>query len=147
MTAPQPSQPSGGYVTLPGALLSVPEPEPCFPMRHSDWKRIRRRIAELANPLPWAGSLGWTCIGVAIGALLAVMPWSGARSQMTTTAKNHYAWVTPVIVVVGTAAVVVAIIAFVFHRAWGKLEERHVGQVGEDMDAIYAPHKLVDENP
>lgn len=128
------------YVSLPGSKLAVPEPEDCFPMSHSDWRRIRARVAGIRNPLPWATNMGWVCIGIVATAALAYMPWVGARSALDAKAKVHYAWVSPAILAAGAAALALAVISFTMGAAWKRREREDVRQVLADMDGIYTPH-------
>ena len=112
-------------------------------MSHKDWLRIRRRIEHMTNPIAWAGNLAWTCVGIAIGAVFAFVPWLAAHSEMSDANKAAFAWVTPAMIAVFAASAILAAMGFLFDRAWRSHAKHDAALVIDDMDAVYEPHGRV----
>ena len=109
-------------------------------MRHSGWARIRARVKAMTDPLPYLGQVGWACVGIAVSAFLALIPWTAAYSQLPPRAQVHYAWISPLLAVTGIFTVVVAIFCLVVNRRMRQREAVTVTSVLTEMDAIYEPH-------
>jgi len=113
-------------------------------MRHSDWLRLRERVEAVASPQNWAAQVGWGSVGVAATALLGLLPWVAASSQLPQAAKNHYAWITPLLAVLGIATLALAVICWAFSRTLRVMEKQSIKIICADMDAIYEPHRRTD---
>jgi hypothetical protein len=111
--------------------------EDWFALRHADWQRIRGRVAELTNPLPYIGQVGWASVGIGGGAFLALLPWTAAYSQLLGHAQNHYAWITPALTIIGVAAFVVAGMCLFANRKIRERDRATVASVLSDMDNVY----------
>lgn len=98
-------------------------------------------VAELANPIPWANSLGWTCVGIAPSAFLAWLAWIAGYALLPSSAQLRFAWVGPTMFVSGVAAVVVALLALVMNVSVRRAEKRSVKHVLEYMDDIHKLHE------
>src|SRR2546425_3601239 len=112
-----------------------------FPVRHRDWNRIRRRVTQLANPLPNALLVAWICVGIAATALLAWIPWIASYQQLSSDSQLRFAWVTPLMLSVGGAALVLAVIMFWINGRIGQVTQTGVAQLLEDLDDVYGPHQ------
>ncbi len=128
-----------------GTIKYPVRPEDWFALRHSDWKRIRRRVENLTDPLPYIGQVGWASVGIGSGALLALLPWTAAYSQLPTPSHNHYAWITPTLMILGVAAFVVAALCLFANRQMRNRDKTTVSSVLSDMDDVYQQHKQQDE--
>src|SRR5258706_14626801 len=82
-----------------------------FPVPFREWDRIRALIAALPGPERVAANLAWSCVAVVASAVLALITWAPAYRQLDDKAKLEFAWVTPTLVVIGVACVVVASLA------------------------------------
>ncbi len=122
---------------LPGAKLSVGPAEEMFPVRQRDWKRIRNRVGKLANPIPGALTVAWACVGVAITAILAWLPWVASYSQLSQDARLQFAWVSPSMVALAFAALLLGIAMFWVNRKIRDLTQTNAAQIVEDMDDIF----------
>jgi len=125
-----------------GSSLKVSETEmdlPTFPVLVRDWSRIRRRVADLANPISWARDLAWSCVSLGAGCLLALIPWLPAYKALGTGSQLEFAWVSPGLVIAGVACAVVATICFVLHSRVDRVIRRDVSHVLEEMDEIQPP--------
>src|SRR5947209_10485373 len=102
--------------TGPGDRLTLGEQQKAFMVRHSDWRMIRKRVADIENSIPWLSALGWACVGVIPSTILSLVAWIPAYIQMPATQRENFAWVTPVMVVVGIACLVVALFCYLTNR-------------------------------
>jgi hypothetical protein len=118
-----------------GTIPYPVDPEAWFPLRHTDWARIRSRVQSLENPTPYIGQLGWACVGIGSGALLALIPWTAADSQLPAHAQDHYAWITPLLAVVGIASFAIASICLYLNIQIRQQRRTSVAQLLDEMDA------------
>lgn len=138
---------SGGHIRTNdeiGVIKYPVRPEDWFAFRHADWNRLYRRVKSLANPLPYIGQVGWACVGIGAGALVALLPWIPADAQLPTAAHNHYAWMTPALFILGVASFVVAAACLYANKIMHDRDATTVKEVLEDMDACYAQHKTTE---
>ena len=141
MTPQQPQTGRPVTTEMPAGLLRYSsEPEEWFPMRRADWKRIRTRAGALADPLPYLGQIGWTCVGIGASALLALAPWVPAYSQLPAKAHPSYAWVTPLLACIGVFSAIVAVFCMVVNRTMRQREAVTLSSVLSDMDECYTPY-------
>jgi hypothetical protein len=112
---------------------------PTFPMPIRDWDRIHRRVSDLANPIPWARDLAWSCVTLCGASLLALIPWLAVYRALDRDSKLTFAWVTPALAIGAVACAVIAIISFVQHSKVDHMTRRDVGHVIEEMDEIRKP--------
>lgn len=68
-----------------------------FPVNFKDWDRIHDLVKALPGPERVAGHLAWAMLETAIGAGLALVPWTAAYDTLTDQNKLRFAWVTPVL--------------------------------------------------
>jgi len=120
-----------------GTISYPVSPDDWFPLRHADWARLHRRVENLAEPVPYLGQLGWACVGFGGSALLALIPWIAADSQLLARAHDQYAWVTPALAIFGIASFVVAAFCLFINRRIRRPLRATVAQVLEDMDSCY----------
>lgn len=131
-----------GGIHLPADELTVPsQPEQRFPIRHSDWHQLRRKLARIKNPAPGLAAVAWTSIGVAAGAGVAYLPWTAAYAELPARAQLRYAYISPTLVVVAIATIILAIALFVVNRTVKQVNVISVDNILEDMEDIYAPYK------
>src|SRR5436190_40283 len=109
-----PTQQGPASFTVPGNMRVAPTPdEDCFLMPRRHWRRLRRRIGGLTDPISFAMNLGWTAVGVCLSGCIGLLPWMPAYAQLPPDAKLEFAWVTPALVSVAASSLVVAVVAFV----------------------------------
>jgi hypothetical protein len=131
------------FISMPSAQLTIPsEADKLFPIRHSDWQRLRKRLAQSIITAPYFASLGWACIGVSASAILAYFPWAAAASQLSASARDHYAYISPLLVMAAIFSFAVAMVCWVANRNTKKMQTVSTQDVLEEMDAIYEPHRL-----
>jgi hypothetical protein len=94
--------------TLPGVIRYPDQPEEYIPIREADWKRLRTLVQNLVHPLPYLGQIGWASVGVASSTVLTLIPWLAAYSQLPSRGQLHYAWVSPLLVIVSVAFTIIA---------------------------------------
>ena len=111
-------------------------------IRHRDWQFIYRRVEEIKNPIPWASSVAWACVGVAPSALLSFLGWLAAYDVLPPSQQTRLAWVAPAIAALGIFAVALCIICFVMDREVEGIRQRDKTRVLEEMDHFYEPHRL-----
>lgn len=138
MTQPGEQQQSQAGISLPAAKLTVREEE-ALPIYRRDWERIRRCVQAISQPQRHALNLAWSMVGVAGAAVLAWVPWQAARSQLPAAAQLKYAWVTPALLAAVAAAIVIALLGFVFARGQSEQTRIDVADVLADMDSIHPP--------
>lgn len=124
-------------LSLPGAVLQVPKPEVSFPMRVSDWKRMRAKVESLRTKRRDWAALAWAAIGLAAGAGLGLIAWLPASATLTDAQRAGFAWITPTLIVVGLACIVIAILAFLSASDFAKAERATALELAEEMDAIF----------
>jgi hypothetical protein len=130
-----------GDILLPGPQLTVSAVrETQFPVRHADWLRLRRMIARLADPLPNIANIAWACVGISSGAFFAYFPWAAADSQLPIKAQQHYSYISPMLIVIAVAGVLIAMFILFTRKKMAKLGSMAVEDVLADMDSIYQPY-------
>lgn len=134
-------QPKAEDIPLPAPRLTVPSvPEKQFPIRHTDWLHLRRKIANLSDPPTNLANLGWSCAGIAASAMSSYFPWVAADSQLPIRAQQHYAYIAPLLLIISVASSVLAIFSFFVNSKMVKMRTASVKDVLADMDSIYKPH-------
>src|SRR5687768_18422845 len=85
--------------------LSLPsrEAEERMPIRRSEWHRLRKQAENLTHPVPNASHWVAFSLGVAITAFFAWVPWRAVYDNLTDAEQLRWAWVSPLMVVVGVA--------------------------------------------
>lgn len=114
--------------------------ERTFPVQHRDWLEIRQKVVSLAEPMPYLASVGWTCVGITISALLVLFAWQFVNTALPSKAQMHYTFITPLLIITAIAGAL--IVAFTF-TVWRQVRIRitTVQTVVDEIDAIYRPHK------
>jgi hypothetical protein len=141
MAAPPPLGPPS-VLQPQQSTLTIPETKVAFPTFHTvirEWIRLRRDVSNLANPIPWARDLGWSCVSLTAGFLLVLIPWVPAYNQLNSDGRATFAWVTPALGIGAIAAAVVATISFVMHARVEGVVHQDVKDVLEDMDQMHPP--------
>jgi hypothetical protein len=133
--------PEPGRIQLPGGELTVSSaPEQHFPIRHSDWRQLCRKLERIKNPAPSLAAVAWTSVGIAIGAIVAYLPWTAAYSELPAKAQLHYSFISPLLVILAIATAVLAVILFIVNASIKKVNVVSIDDVLEDMNNIYAPY-------
>jgi hypothetical protein len=117
-----------------------PVREKQFPIRHDDWLQLRKKVARLKEPVPYLASVGWTCVGIMVAALLALLVWPSIDSELPAKAHIHYTFITPLLAIGAVASAVIAIFAFVVGHQTKQIRIIMVDNVLIDMDNIYEPY-------
>jgi len=112
-----------------------------FPVMFRDWDRIRALVAALPGPERIASNLAWSCVAVAASAGLALITWPPAYRVLDDKAKLEFAWVTPTLVAIAAACVVIAGISFWFDNHVKRDVLRSSTHICEDMDAIASRYR------
>jgi hypothetical protein len=122
-------------------VLTIGEKQECFMIRHRDWNHVYDRVSEIQNPIPWATSVAFTCIGIAVSALLAVFTWLPAYQALPASERTSFAWVTPALVITTAGMALLALGLFMADRQVRTVIARDKTHVLEDMDHIYDPFR------
>src|SRR5260370_21763817 len=131
------------FLPMPAGMLTIPaEADKLFPMRHNDWLRLCKRIAQAKRHASYFGSLAWASIGISASAIIAYFPWVAAASQLPTTAQTKYAYVSPLLIVTAIAAAIVALVCFLANHNTKQEQIVSIGSILEEITEIYEPHKL-----
>jgi hypothetical protein len=117
-------------------------PEVCFPMSHREWKRLRKRIGEMTDPLDNAENLASICVGVVVGSALQLITWVPAYWQLPPSSQPGFAWVAPLFLVLALAAGVLAKYLYGVEARVQKISKRDAAVIAEDMDAMYERYML-----
>jgi lysylphosphatidylglycerol synthetase-like protein (DUF2156 family) len=129
-------------ILLPAPQLSVPATrEIQFPVRQADWVRLRRMIARLSDPLPSLAGAGWACVGTAASAIIAYFPWVAAYSQLPFKARQHYSYISPLLVAIAVSCALIAVFIFFASKQVAKVKAASVEDILADMDSIYEPQR------
>lgn len=131
----------------PSALTVQAVPQKQFPVQHSDWLKIRRRVANLKEPVPYLASVGWTCVGITTAASLALLPWFSVDSALPAKVRAHYTYMTPLLIMIAIAGAVIAIFTFVVGHKIRQMRVTMIENVLVDMDAIYEPYRHAQSGP
>lgn len=130
------------FVHMPAPRLSVPqEPEHMFPVRHTDWVRIRARIAKVSDPRPILNNVAWTVFGVAVSTALAIPPWLAAYDDLAADVRRQYFWVTVVLVAAAICTLLIAVVCWITSRLLRRAAEVTIESITEEMDTVYLPHR------
>jgi len=132
------------FVPLPPGQLTVPaNADMSFPVRGNDWKRIQLHVASLKPRMPGLSSAAWAFFGIGVSALLGLITWSPAEAQLVATSKAEFAFVSPLLGVIGIATLVVALAFFLVDHQLRKDVGRSAVEIVEEMEEIYRPFKDV----
>ena len=99
-------------------------------------RHLKRRVEDLANPLPYLGQLGWASVSIASGSLLALIPWLGAYSQLPQLAQLHYAWISPLLWSISGAFTLIAASSFIAHLRVRRHNVVTVDSVVEEFNEV-----------
>ena len=139
---PEESKPQ--FIPMPSAQLTISaEADKLFPVRHNEWQRLCRRVAQSANHAPYFASLGWACVGISASSILAYFPWVAAASQLPESARSQYAYISPLLIVAAIASFVVALVCWLANHNAKQMRQVSVKEILEEMEAIYEPYKPV----
>jgi len=134
-TTPSPPSPS-----LPSDPDKLRQRERAFPVQDRDWLKLRQKVANLKEPVPYIASVGWTCIGITAGSLLGLLAWIPVNSALPIKARMHYTFMTPLLVITAVAGTVIVTFTFVVGHQIKQIHVTTVENVLADMDAIYEPY-------
>jgi hypothetical protein len=129
--------PSSGPSGDPGKLR---QRERTFPVQHYDWLKLRQNVANLKEPIPYLASVGWSCLGLTVGALLGLLGWLPVNSALPAKARSHYTFVTPLLIITAVAGAVIVIFTFAVWRQIKQVRVVSVRNVLDEMDSIYEPY-------
>lgn len=135
-----PSPPSPGPPSDPDKLR---QREWTFPVKHWDWLKLRQKVDNLREPVPYLASVGWTCVGITAGALLGLFAWLHVNSALPVKAQMHYTFITPLLIITAIAGAL--IVAFTF-TVWHQIKQIRVTTVKnvlDEMDTIYEPYSHI----
>jgi hypothetical protein len=143
---PQPAAPPSD-ILLPAPQLMVPAArETQFPIRHTDWLRLRRMIERLSDPSPNLANVGWACVGIASSAITAYFPWAAADSQLPIKAQQHYSYVSPLLASVAVSSILIALFIFFTKKRLAKVRSTSLEDILVDMDSICEPQRQQPES-
>lgn len=132
-----PSPPSRGQPSDPDKLS---QRERTFPVQHSDWLKLRQKVANLKEPIPYLASVGWTCVGITAAALLGLLAWLPIDSALPVKAHMHYTFITPLLIITAIAGTLIVAFTFVVVHQIKQIHITTVENVLVDMDAVYEPY-------
>ena len=134
---------SSSSPTAPGSpsdLDKLRQLERTFQVRHSDWLRLRQKVANLKDPVPYLASVGWTCIGITVSAILGLLAWLPINSVLPVKAHTHYTFITPLLIITAIASVLITAFTFTVWHQVKQIRVTTVENVLTDMDTIYEPY-------
>lgn len=111
-----------------------------FPVQHSDWRKLRQKVAALKEPIPYLASVGWTCVGITAAALLGLLAWLPINSALPVKAHMHYTFITPLLIITAIAGTLIIAFTFAVGHQMKQIHVTTVENVLADMDAIYEPY-------
>jgi hypothetical protein len=123
-----------------GVVRAPAAQEDRFPVRDTDWLELRGKIANLKKPAPYLAGVGWTCVGISVVTLSALLVWLPADSDLPVKAHTQYVFVTPLLIIAAVAGVVISVFSFVVGHQTRQLRLTTVEDVLTDMDALYEPY-------
>lgn len=127
-------------LSLPANELTVPvNGEQSFPIRHSEWKRLRSRVSSLQHPIPGLSAIAWGTTGIGAGSFFAWIGWQGTDAQFPTILSDRFVAVGPTLLITAIAAAVVVVVFFVADSRFRAHNRREAADVLDEMDEIYKP--------
>jgi hypothetical protein len=108
-----------------------------FLMRQTDWMRLRRRIEHLKTVQRDFGSAAWAFLGVAISAVLTIIPWVPAYGALTEAGRLDFAWVLPALCGVAISGAVLCTALFILARVMRSATIETADSVCAEMDTIH----------
>jgi len=120
-----------------GKIAYVYGPSDWFSFRHSDWRRMRERAGTLADKGNWVGPLGWAAVGVVAAGVLGLFPWLAEYSQLPTTARLKYGWITGAFIAAAGVSAVLALVCLLIAHTMHKHDKASLKSVLADMDDCY----------
>jgi hypothetical protein len=131
------------FLPMPAGQLAVPaEGVSYFPMRHSEWLRLRKQVAACAQRDSHFSDVAWAFVGVTAASFAAYFPWIAVASQLSGTATTRYSYVSPLLAITMIASLVIAIVCFAASRSARRGQAVSIESILGDMDEMYKPHKL-----
>jgi hypothetical protein len=122
------------------SALTIPEtkmPWPTFPTVQREWYRLRKRVARLANPIPWARDLGWCSVSLAGAAVLGLVGWIPVKAALSREAQFAFAWITGFLIWGVLATALIAFLAFTMYAKTEKVLRSDVEHLLEEMDEMH----------
>lgn len=114
--------------------------ERTFRVQHCDWLKLRQKVADLKEPVPYLASVGWTCAGLTAGALLGLVAWLPVNSALSVKARMHYTFITPLLIITAVAGTVIVAFTFAVLHQIKQIRVATVRNVLAEMDSIYEPY-------
>jgi hypothetical protein len=132
-------EPQHSKLSVAGADIDVPT----FHVIERDWLRLRGRVSDLGNPLPWARDVlsGSVALLVAFG--IAYITWLPIYAALGATNQLRFAWIGPLLLWGAISMVVIAVLSYLMHSAVEDRLRANVGSVLREMDDIHAPPQRV----
>lgn len=115
-----------------------PQREAGFYVLFRQWDRLREKVKTMPQSSDFARNLGWVCVGIAGGSIVALLPWIPAYAQLGDQATKDYRWVTPALAAIAIGSAVVSRLAFWMDSQTTKMQAWASSQIVGDMDAISA---------
>jgi hypothetical protein len=111
-----------------------------FPVYVGDWMKLREMVTNLKEPVPYLASVGWTCVGLTVAALLSLLGWLPINSALPVKAHTRYTFVTPLLIITAVAGTVIVGFTFTVWHQVKRIRVTTVKNVQDHMDAIYRPY-------
>lgn len=109
-----------------------------FALRHSEWERLRKRVEQLKRPLRWLTNAAWALVGVGVSSILAWVAWLPTELQLPFPGRTQFAFVSPLLFILGVACVLVGIVFMVVDKRSTDYMNATSNQVVGEMDEIYS---------
>jgi len=130
------NQPAPTPSTLPSEAKGQSQQDRIFSIGYFDWLRIRGKVDKLKQLTPYLAGVGWTCIGITLAALLALPVWLSADSELSSGARMHYTFVTPLLIIIPIAGIVISAYTFIVGYQMRQIYAIMIKDVLDDMDAV-----------
>lgn len=122
---------------MPPGTISLPEKgEQHIVIAIRDWTRLRANVESLASQQRQYAAVAWSAVGIAAGALLAVLAWYPAYGALPDDDRLDYAWIGPTMIAFVIGGVAGAGLMFWAAHNEKKRVEATVEAVVADMDEM-----------
>lgn len=127
-----PSQSS--FVMTGGLRVPRSEAPMGVTVSEQNWNRWGRHLKDLRDPIPFAKDVMLLASGLVPSTVLALVAWLPNYAQLPAKSQADYWWVTPVMLAIAIAAIVVALVMFFTKGALADRLKRDADLLWDDMN-------------
>lgn len=130
--------PAPQFVTTGGLRVAKQEPPLGVTVSERNWNRWGRHLRDLRDPVPFAKDAMLLAIGLIPTGVLSLVAWIPNFAQLPSKAQADYWWVTPVILGLTLAALVIAGVMRLTMGAVADRLKRDADLLWDDMNHAHA---------